>query len=114
MIVGIAGLGLIGGSLAKAYKQAGEHTVLALDRDPGVLHIAMVAGAVDGELNEQSAARCDLVLVALYPGAAIQVMQRLAPSLRQDALLIDCCGTKRAVCEEGFKLSKEYGFLISG
>lgn len=114
MIVGIAGLGLIGGSLAKAYQQAGGHTVLALDRDASVLGIAKVSGAVNGELNEESAAACDLVLVALYPKAAIEVMRRLAPHLKKDALLIDCCGTKRQVCEAGFALSRQYGFTYAG
>ncbi len=113
MTVGIAGLGLIGGSLAKAYAKAG-HTVLALDKDPGVLRIAMVAGAVHGELSEQTAPQCDLVLAALYPEAAIAVMERLSPHLRQDALLMDCCGTKRAVCEAGFRLAKAHGFTYAG
>ncbi len=114
MTVGIAGLGLIGGSLAKAYKRAGNYRVLGMDRDPGTLAIAQVAGAVDGELTEHSANQCDLVLVALYPEAAVQVMTRLAPHLKQDALLIDCCGTKRQVCQAGFTLSRQYGFTYAG
>lgn len=45
MTVGIVGLGLIGGSLAKAYREAGE-TVLAADRDRSVLDFAILNGTV--------------------------------------------------------------------
>ena len=44
MKVGIVGLGLIGGSMAKAYKKAG-HTVAAYDRDNAITEFAMLDGA---------------------------------------------------------------------
>ena len=50
MNVGILGLGLIGGSLARAYSKAG-HTVYACDRDESILEFAMLAGAVHGHLD---------------------------------------------------------------
>ena len=113
MTVGIAGLGLIGGSLARAYRAAG-HRVLGQDRDANVLGFAQVAGVVEGELTQDTLNMCDLVLVALYPDAAITFMQEAAPYLKQDAFLIDCCGTKEKVCEAGFALAKEYGFTFLG
>ena len=113
MTVGIVGLGLIGGSLAKAYHRAG-HRVLAHDIDAAMLDLALLEGIAAGRLDQQSAAECDLVLVALYPEAAIAWMEHAAPSLRQDTLLIDCCGTKRMVCEAGFSLAERYGFTYAG
>ena len=74
MTVGIVGLGLIGGSFAKAYHEAGE-TVLAWNRSREVLDFAMLDGGVDGELNEENISQCDLVLVALYPAAAIAYLE---------------------------------------
>ena len=47
MTVGIVGLGLIGGSFAKAYHEAG-HRVLAFDTDQSVFDFATLSGAVDG------------------------------------------------------------------
>ena len=47
MTVGIIGLGLIGGSFAKAYKQAG-HTVYAFDTDSGVLGIEKCVELIAG------------------------------------------------------------------
>ena len=46
MTAGIVGLGLIGGSLAKAYKAAG-HKVLAFDIDETMLGYAKISGVVD-------------------------------------------------------------------
>ena len=54
MTVGIVGLGLIGGSFARVYSNAG-HTVLVLDKDPEVLSMAHEAGAAHGELTRENA-----------------------------------------------------------
>ncbi|MDD2428297.1 MAG: prephenate dehydrogenase/arogenate dehydrogenase family protein [Eubacteriales bacterium] len=113
MKVGIAGLGLIGGSLAKAYHCAG-HDVLAYDRDPSVLGIASVAGITDGELNKETLPSRDLILIALYPNDAIEYMENNAPSFSPGTLVIDCCGTKGKVCESGFRLGEDYGFTFAG
>lgn len=114
MTVGIVGLGLIGGSLAKAYKKAGGHRVLGTDSDPLVLAIAHVAGAVDHILDADSIAESDLLLIALYPDAAIAWLKEMAPRIPGKALVIDCCGTKQAVCEAGFALAGRYGFTFAG
>ena len=53
MNVGILGLGLIGGSLARAYALEG-HTVYAIQRNETMLSFAMLAGAVHGKLNEET------------------------------------------------------------
>ena len=58
MNVGIVGLGLIGGSLAKAYKKTGEHTVLGVDKEKTVTDFAKMAGAIDGELDEEHFEMC--------------------------------------------------------
>ena len=113
MTVGIVGLGLIGGSLAKAYHEAG-HCVLAYDIDSSVTAFAQMANAVDEALSEENIAQCDLLLLAVYPQAAIDYLAQYAALLRKDAVVVDCCGTKRIVCEACFKIAKEHGFLFVG
>lgn len=113
MTVGIVGLGLIGGSLAKAYHEAG-HRVLAYDIDSSVTAFAQMANAVDEALSEENIAQCDLLLLAVYPQAAIDYLAQHAALLRKDAVVVDCCGTKRIVCEACFKIAKEHGFLFVG
>ena len=113
MTVGIVGLGLIGGSLAKAYHEAG-HCVLAYDIDSSVTAFAQMANAVDEALSEENIAQCDLLLLAVYPQAAIDYLAQYAALLRKDAVVVDCCGTKRIVCAACFKIAKEHCFLFVG
>lgn len=114
MTVGIVGLGLIGGSMAKAYKKNGTDTVLGADRDHSTVEYARLVHAIDGELTADNVNTCDLLLIALYPTAAIAYLKAVAPLLRKDAWVIDLCGTKRTVCEVGFSLAAEYGFIFVG
>ena len=92
MTVGIVGLGLIGGSFAKAYHAAGA-TVLAYNRSRSVLDFAMMSGAVDGELTQDNVSACDLVLIALYPEATIAWFRRMAPHIGAHPVVLDCGGT---------------------
>ena len=71
MTAGIVGLGLIGGSLAKAYHEAGER-VLAHDIDRDVLSFAVISGAVDEALTDETMAECDVILLAVRPAAAVE------------------------------------------
>lgn len=113
LTVGIAGLGLIGGSFARAYA-AGGARVLGYDAEAAVMREAAEAGAIAGELTNENAKECDLILVALYPAAAVEYLTKTAPHLRGCSLVIDCCGVKRSVCEAGFALAKEHGFRFLG
>ena len=113
MTVGILGLGLIGGSLARAYKLAG-HTVYAKNRDESMLSFAMLSGAVDGKLNEDTIPQCDLILLAIYPAGSADWLEANAPLISKRALVIDCCGTKQLVCQRCFPIAKEYGFIFVG
>jgi prephenate dehydrogenase len=114
MIVGIAGLGLIGGSLAKAYKSDTGHTVYGYDKDDATLGIAQVAGAVDGILDEASIGLCDVLLIALYPRDSVTYLRSMAPSISKNTLVIDCCGVKRAVCDDCLTIARDYDFTFVG
>ncbi len=113
MKVGIVGLGLIGGSFAWAYHNEG-HQVLAWNRTRSVLDFAMLSGAVDGELTEENAGDCDLILVTLYPQAAIDYIDRMGPHFGKKPLVMDCCGTKRVVCSACFPIAERDGFTYIG
>lgn len=113
MTVGIVGLGLIGGSLARAYHKNGV-TVYASNRNRVVLDYAVMEGTLAGELTEETLPLCDAVFIALYPERACEALRELAPKFGKDTLVMDCCGTKRMVCAEGFRLAGEYGFTFVG
>ena len=113
MTVGVVGLGLIGGSFVKAYHAAGWR-VLAKNRTKSTLDFAMLAGDVDGELTNENVGTCDLVLVTIFPEASIEAIREFAPYFGKKPVVMDCCGTKRTVCEACFAIAEEYGFLYVG
>lgn len=114
MTIGICGLGLIGGSMAKAYKAHGDFTVYGYDRDETTQGFARLSGAIDGTLDEASIPLCDLILVALYPTATVEYLKRIAPLIKKDALVMDLCGVKAEICRVGFTLAEMHGFVFVG
>ena len=113
MNIGIIGLGLIGGSLAKAYKAA-MHTVYAKETDKSILDFAILSGAVDAPLDDDALRKCELILIAIYPQAAIEYLDETAKHILPETTVIDCCGTKKNICDAGFKAAERYGFTFVG
>ena len=113
MTVGIVGLGLIGGSFAKAYHAAG-HTVLAFDTDRSTYDFAVLSGTVNGLLPAETLSTCDLILMAVIPSAAVGYLKQHAAHIGPKPVVIDCCGTKRVVCTACFPLAKQFGFTYLG
>lgn len=113
MTVGILGLGLIGGSLARAYKKAG-HTVLVCERDTTMLGFAQLASVVDAPLNCDNLPTCDLILLAVFADASAKWLEENAIYISSDALVIDCCGIKQKICSRCFPIAEKYGFTFVG
>ena len=112
--VGIVGLGLIGGSLAKAYKRTDGIRVLGCDRDKSILDFAHLAQAIDGELSDDNMGACDCILLAAYPQGVIDWVMEKAPLLDKNNTVIDCSGVKKRICEEIFPIAEHYGFTFAG
>lgn len=113
MKVGICGLGLIGASMAKAYKEAGE-TVYGFDTNEAALGYAKIASVIDGVLDDSTIKDCDLLFIALYPKTAIKYLEEVADKISKSTVVIDLCGTKQLICDRGFSLAKKYGFTFVG
>ncbi len=114
MKIGIIGLGLIGGSLAKAIKSHTEHTVYGYDCDRSTLLRARMVEAIDAQLTARQLHQCDIVLIALYPDDVVTWLQQHAGELKPGALVCDCCGIKTRICEIGFKLAADHNFTFVG
>lgn len=114
MKIGIVGLGLIGGSAAKAYKLAAEDRVLGYNRNRVILDYALLSGVIDGELCDGNLAECDALILATYPAAAVDYLRQKAGLIGKNTLVLDFCGTKRMICREGFALAEKYGFTFVG
>ena len=107
-------MGLIGGSLAKAYRRDEGVTVLGWDTDASITEFAQLAQAIHGPLRDEDLPGLDLLLLATYPEAVVAHMKRLAPLLDKQTMVIDCAGTKEKVCREVFPLAAEYGLTFLG
>ncbi len=113
MNVGVLGLGLIGGSLARAYAKAG-HNVFAWDLDQSILEFAQLAGVVHAVLDEKTIPGCDLILLSVYADGSATWLEQHGARIRPSTLVMDCCGIKEEICRRCFPLAKQYGFTFIG
>ena len=111
--VGILGLGLIGGSFAKAYHEHGWR-VLAYDNNADTEALARLSGTVNAQLTRDNISECDILLLAAYPAASIEYFRDMAPYIGHRTIVVDCCGTKRVVCDRCFPVANKNGVTFVG
>ncbi len=96
--VGIIGLGLIGGSMAKAIRSNTDCMIYGRDVSADVVKRALDEGVLndtlDGNLD-----KIDLLLVALYPLDVVDIILEAAPKLSKGCIVIDCTGVKKIICD---------------
>jgi prephenate dehydrogenase len=100
--------------MAKAASRFSTHRVLGLDRDDSALQAALAEGAIDGVLDDEGLSLCDLLLVALYPGAAVRFVARHAGAIKKGGCVTDLCGIKGPLCETLAPLARRQGFHFVG
>ena len=112
--VGVVGLGLIGGSVAKAIRAYTGCTLYGCDTDGATLSRAVADGTLTGVLTPEGLKDCDLVVVALYPQAAVDYVRRYQDRFRQGGLVMDTGGVKAVICTPLEQVSRENGFHFVG
>ena len=114
MNIGIVGLGLIGGSLAKSAKKNTKYKAFGYDIDKTVVNSAISEKSIDGELTEKSLSTCDYVFIPLYPEAVVDYVEKNAKNFKENAVVIDCAGVKRSVGDACFRIAEENNFSFVG
>ncbi|MCL2750885.1 MAG: prephenate dehydrogenase [Coriobacteriia bacterium] len=114
MIIGIVGLGLLGGSLAKSTKARTMHEVLGIDINEETMMLARMSGAIDAPLTEANIKTCDLLFLAVMPHIAVAWLEAHAPEIAPSTVVVDLCGVKRSVCSQLQPLAKKHGFTFIG
>lgn len=114
MNIGVVGLGLIGGSIAKSAKKNTKFKVYGYDIDPATVKKAIAEDSIDGELTEKRISTCDYIFIPLYPEAVIKFVEKYASLFKDGATVIDCAGVKRSVCEKCFAIAENYNFSFVG
>ncbi len=110
----IVGLGLIGGSLAKALSSRTEHTVTGIDVSPDVLERALSEGAIHSIGTPDSLREADLVLLCIYPEAAVSFIEEYGHLIPKDCVVADTCGIKGEICRRMPPLAQRFGFTFIG
>lgn len=114
MLIGVVGLGLIGGSMAKAINQNTDYSVYGYDIDESISKKAILVGATEGELTEEMIPECDMIFLALYPEATIKFVEDHADKFKRDCIISDTGGIKKVVCDAIAPLAAEHGFTFIG
>ena len=112
MKIGVVGLGLRGGSLARAITARTDNEVYAFDVDEKALKTGALLFAYKEKLTKENVSKLDMIIFALYPKAVKIALDEYAPLLKKGCIVMDCCGNKREVVKKMQELSLTYPDLI--
>jgi len=112
--VGVVGLGLIGGSMAKAIHAYTDCTLYGYDTDGAVLSRALNEGVIAAALTPEHLPECDLVIIALYPEATVSYVTEHRDHFRKGGMVMDCGGVKGVVCTPLESVVRDSGFYFIG
>lgn len=112
--VGIVGLGLIGGSMARSVKKHTIATVYGHDISPEAMALATESCAIDAPLTRETLQECDLLLIAIAPRSLVKWVEDHADAIPTTTILVDLCGVKRYIYKHIAPIAREKGFLYVG
>ena len=114
MKIAVVGLGIIGGSYCKAIKKYTDHYVIGINRSPLPLEKALKCGAIDKIGSADDLSDIDMVILGVYPGAAVDFIRKNGDKIKKGAIVTDTSGIKTEICDDLTALSKEFGFTFVG
>lgn len=114
MNIVIAGLGIIGGSFAKAIKKYTNHRVTGINRSDAPLQKALNCGAIDEIGDAQSLGNADLIILGIYPAAAVEFIEKNGSYIKKGCIVTDTSGIKSAICPQMTALAEKFGFTFVG
>ena len=110
----VVGLGLIGGSVAKALKKNSSFTVLGYDISKETLAAALSSGAIDEIWDKNSMSDADLTILAVSPKLAVSFIKENAGLLKKSSVVTDVCGIKSWIVNELEPLCEKNGLMFIG
>lgn len=114
MNIAVVGLGIIGGSFCKSLKSYTNHHVIGLNRTRATLERALDEGAIDEIGNAQSLGKADVIILALYPQAAVDFVEKYGENIKKGAIVTDSSGIKTEICPKLLALAEKYDFTFIG
>ncbi len=114
MKIGIVGLGLIGGSLAKAIKKNTDHLCFAYDINRQTIADAIQQESIDGSFKPEQMTEFDVVILGLYPDTTIDFINENAGNFKKGGIVIDTCGVKGEIIKAVDKKLNDLGVHFIG
>lgn len=112
--VGVVGLGLIGGSMAKALQKYTTYQIYGWDIDSQTAQMAVEQGAVDRLVPPQELGSCQVILTAMYPQQTVNFVKENLVYFQKGTILMDLCGVKRYLVDQLTDLCGEAGVTFIG
>ncbi len=118
MKIGIVGLGLIGGSIAKTLKQfnAAHSDIIAYDKDKE----ALIQAQKDGIINKISPAvgseftDCNIVFICTPVGEIVSIVKKLLKYVAKDCIITDVGSTKGNILKQVHPLLQDKRIFFIG
>lgn len=109
----IVGLGLIGGSMAKALHGFEDYDIIGVDVSQPTLRYAVENDIVDRaeEDPKKALAQGDLVFLCLHPSGIVDFLETHKDHFKPGAMVTDVCGIKGAVLEAAKALPPTVSFV---
>ncbi len=112
----VIGMGLIGGSYAKALRRLGVKSIVGVDVDKAVLQQALADGVIDAayEKADSFLAQTDVIICCVYPKAVTDFLRQAQMYIKRGALITDVAGRKGSLPYDAQRLVPEGTEFISG
>lgn len=112
--IAIVGLGLIGGSFARAFKKYTDYIVIGFNRTRSTAELALEQGAIDAIGTEENLKEADVVLLSMYPKVSCDFVEQHIDCFKPGCIITDDCGIKSYLVERLTGLCKAHGLYYVG
>lgn len=112
--VAVIGLGIMGGSIAKALKKTDKYYVIGYNRTEEITKRALSDGAIDEIWDGVSPIDADITVLAVNPIVTFNLFETLPALLNKGSILTDICGVKAEVVKMGEAVCKDKGIFFIG
>lgn len=114
MKLAVIGVGLIGGSWAKALKKSGEvSSIVGIDRSEEHLSQAIALGIVDDKATYADLATVDMVFLSIPVDQMVIELPKVLDAVGEQTVVIDAGSTKLQLCEAVASHPKRRNFLAA-
>ena len=112
--IAIVGLGLIGGSFARAFKKYTDYTVIGFNRTRSTAEKALADGAIDAIGTPEDLKDVDIVLLSMYPKVSCDFVEKHIEAFKPGCIITDDCGIKSYLVERLTPLCQAHGLDFVG